>query len=547
MSPAQWNPQLRRPRASTASIPELLVDVQGGRVRIPDFQRKFKWKRKNIRELFDSIWRGIPIGTLLLWQRAAEEQMVHLGPLRFAAPARSDAWFVVDGQQRLTSLAGVLLPEQRDDAQPDFDLYFNLEKEIWVHASSASQPLPEHWLPARVALSNPRLNRWLRSRALPEVLEARADQVSHAIQSYTIPLYVIETDSAEDLRFVFDRVNNAGERLNWIDSMDALLGDRRAIAPSSIEDLVAIAQQLNFGQLPPRVVGKCVQAAQRWDLTRDFHDSVSMESIRAGEAFALTVEPLRSAILFLREDASIPHHRLLPYALPLFVLVRFFREHPSPDPWSRQLLVRWVWRGCATRLFAREHAPMVRAALRVFRQPMRPDMHALALLQQVGGEDETELDLTTRFDARAAASRIQLAALAQAGPRSLVDDAPLDVSSVLSAHAASSFPRIFSRQPAAMSGEVFSSIVNRLLHPPRAQSSIRAQLRARHPAPSTLRSHLLPGSMTWPPSERVLLDAMQHRAQEIAAQVQRFLSHRCAWDQRDRPSLQTLRAMAEEE
>lgn len=61
-----------------------LVDsIQRGHIGLPDLQRPFVWKDAKVRDLFDSMYRGYPVGYLLFWQNALAE-----GPGR-SAPARS--------------------------------------------------------------------------------------------------------------------------------------------------------------------------------------------------------------------------------------------------------------------------------------------------------------------------------------------------------------------------------------------------------------------------------------------------------------------------
>lgn len=64
----------RRPEARTVRVEDLLAEVGRGRIRVPEFQRLFRWERDNARELLDSIYRGYPIGTLLLWETSADAQ-----------------------------------------------------------------------------------------------------------------------------------------------------------------------------------------------------------------------------------------------------------------------------------------------------------------------------------------------------------------------------------------------------------------------------------------------------------------------------------------
>ena len=88
---------------------DLLKWVRQGRVRVPNFQRDFTWDRGRMLNLFDSIRKQYPIGTLLFWESAQQRPMLdNLGPLSLP-PFPGGKLLILDGQQRLTTLAGILL------------------------------------------------------------------------------------------------------------------------------------------------------------------------------------------------------------------------------------------------------------------------------------------------------------------------------------------------------------------------------------------------------------------------------------------------------
>lgn len=63
---------------------------------IPRFQRAFSWSPQQVRDLADSLWRGYPMGLLLLWR---------------AAEGAGSPLLIVDGQHRLTAMC-ILLGER---------------------------------------------------------------------------------------------------------------------------------------------------------------------------------------------------------------------------------------------------------------------------------------------------------------------------------------------------------------------------------------------------------------------------------------------------
>src|SRR4051794_10647319 len=86
-----------RPEAKTFRVEDLVRHARSGKLRVPPFQRAFKWERDDVEKLLDSIWHGYPIGTLLLWAKGAPAARVSLGALEIDVGEVPVAWWVVDG------------------------------------------------------------------------------------------------------------------------------------------------------------------------------------------------------------------------------------------------------------------------------------------------------------------------------------------------------------------------------------------------------------------------------------------------------------------
>jgi hypothetical protein len=74
-----------KPAALTETVEDLVGQVRRGFVRVPRFQRALKWLAEDVVQLFDSIYRGYPIGSLLFRRAPAEAGQVKIGPLTIDA------------------------------------------------------------------------------------------------------------------------------------------------------------------------------------------------------------------------------------------------------------------------------------------------------------------------------------------------------------------------------------------------------------------------------------------------------------------------------
>lgn len=49
------------------SLSKLIEDIDIGEIGLPDIQRPFVWTTAKVRNLFDSMYKGFPVGYLLFW------------------------------------------------------------------------------------------------------------------------------------------------------------------------------------------------------------------------------------------------------------------------------------------------------------------------------------------------------------------------------------------------------------------------------------------------------------------------------------------------
>lgn len=89
---------------------ELLKDVSAGKIQLPDFQRGWVWDDDRIRGLLASISREFPIGAVMTLSTGGDVNFkTRLVEGVTANAANTPDYFLLDGQQRLTSLYQALL------------------------------------------------------------------------------------------------------------------------------------------------------------------------------------------------------------------------------------------------------------------------------------------------------------------------------------------------------------------------------------------------------------------------------------------------------
>lgn len=82
--------------ASNISLEQILNYIKSGEIAIPEIQRPFVWKTRQVRDLIDSLYKGYPAGYLIISQ--SPDMKLKDGSLSIGKK------IMIDGQQRVTAL-----------------------------------------------------------------------------------------------------------------------------------------------------------------------------------------------------------------------------------------------------------------------------------------------------------------------------------------------------------------------------------------------------------------------------------------------------------
>jgi hypothetical protein len=324
---------------------------------------------------------------------------------------------VVDGQQRITTLVGVL--GSSDTVDPLFEVCFDLRRARFVHAGRP--PLPSWWLPLRVTLVSRTLLSWLRENG--ESLSADeldvADALGGVLRDYRVPAYVVEGDDEELLRDVFDRVNSAGHPITRAQVFHALFGGDTQAATT--EAVITALRREKFGDFDAQRVVQSLLAIRGGDVARDLHSE--FEANEDVDPWFDAVEQALSRVIAFFRRQGVPHLQLVPSTLPVPVLAAYFHLHPDPEPWNERLLARWLWRGWVHGYGRAGQTPALRQAVRAV-NPKKDDPQGApseydAVRELLGGVPDEPLPdiLSQKFRTDSVTGRLGLLALASLGPR----------------------------------------------------------------------------------------------------------------------------------
>ena len=208
-------------------VGSLVASVANGSIQLPDLQRPFVWPATKVRDLFDSIYRGYPVGELMFWDVAAygETRSISGNVVMDAAHQ------IVDGQQRLTSLYAAIKGEKVRDENyrpKEITISFNpfTEKfEVRTPAYARSADWVEDistCFTSPLAVHRAFLRRY--TAAGRDVTDELVDHLAnvfvrlHGLQNYTFDVIHIQKDvDKRTVADIFVRINSEGVSLKAYD------------------------------------------------------------------------------------------------------------------------------------------------------------------------------------------------------------------------------------------------------------------------------------------------------------------------------------------
>jgi hypothetical protein len=377
-------------------IASLAALKRDGRLHLPDLQRGFVWSSDRVRALYDSLYRSYPVGALLLWEpkwqgeapfstRAWDicppDELTSRGTPESPRPVLPGSLFVLDGQQRLTSIFRLVFRSRiRNKTTPDPDLLVALSpRDEWVENPFHLRSKTLHrrmrdglLVPAEVLFEGIRggneslavqraLGEWLTTgdELFFEALD-RANAIRNSILQAEVIAYEIDADANDDnVIEIFARLNQQGVRLRPGDLAAARLTGQMANFRTRARDVLAIKELRGFSAPEGLEEGSRTGAFVDTDLLiraalflggggvryRDAEKRKVQSHYESIEAsWDAAVAGFKSAVALFR-NAGLPTGDWLPYRYLLFPpAIAVARGHSLDERWTGWALAASLWR-----------------------------------------------------------------------------------------------------------------------------------------------------------------------------------------------------------
>lgn len=413
-------------------VKELVAMIKSGELRLPEMQRRYVWQSTRVRDLLDSLYRGYPSGSILVWETDKEQPTQEMSIEQKESPF-SGHILLLDGQQRLTSLASIINGEPlivRGRKRP-IDILFNLEhpdtfteftevendsislssdeedveeldeessdttlmerlRQMTFVVSSSVLAQQKNWISVSKVLNTQGDTELLKSAGVTSFDDPRYEKYSSRIKKlrsildYTYSMNVLPKDlNYEEVAEIFVRVNSLGVKLRGSDLALAQITARWQKSLTLLQDFQEECEEywmtLDLGLLVKAMV---VFATDQSKFNKVY--SISVSNLKSG--WEKAKEGLRFAINFLRNNVGIEDETLLSSPF-FFIVIAFFGilRNEKLTPVEERQFKYWLLIASAKGRYSRGSSESILDAdLKILKTGGSPQDLIKALEQQFG-------------------------------------------------------------------------------------------------------------------------------------------------------------------
>ena len=406
-------------------LQSIMQEVLRGEILVPRFQRpgtEVTWSQEQRQALLDSIYRGFPVGTILLWTTANTDISSFDTVGGFNVPKTSEGKlkrYLLDGHQRLSTLVQILgsgLSDTDQITNEDYREYWFFDltgrsadsKENFVcqYEEHSDNPM---LLPLAILLNRSSLNRWIREHELNDELTGKAETLRDCIRDYPMPVAILQSEDLAEAAESFKRVNSSGTRMGDFNMVAALAFqagfDLQEIFADSRDEYL---EPIRWNSISDSdLLRACAAIADKEPTTLKV-DALAKQLRSEPEIVAKAFRSIVLAVSALK-NCGIHGPEMLPYTWQLIVMATALRDYSSIGVKTQKALERWFWITTYGGVFATGNKSVV------YFQSKK------ALLEMMHGDTEAAMEryirrnvyLMNRFDFRAGRAKACVLAMAR--------------------------------------------------------------------------------------------------------------------------------------
>jgi predicted transport protein len=320
------------------TLPEVVSSIRKGEWKIPRFQREFVWEKSKVIELLDSMYKEFPIGSFFLWippedyahyYKDIPELNIETGNRRFYTH------FILDGQQRLTSLYAVY----RGLEISGFD-YSKICFDLDTHKFNVEDEDNERNISIHVVLNEDKFLKIYNN--LTDERKKNIMTVKDKLKNYPFPVITIEDKNIEEACKIFERINQGGKRLSIFDLVVAVTWDKDFELKQEIDKFNKEIED-SFGKIDYEVFSETLSLIINKQCTKAFQLKLTPSDVK--EKWSAVKKAIGKSIQFCRSNLKVRNYRYLPYRDMIALIAYYYYECSiTSQQVDKSFLEEWFWK-----------------------------------------------------------------------------------------------------------------------------------------------------------------------------------------------------------
>ena len=346
----------KQPKPDSKKYTDLISEIQKGQIKIPKFQRDFVWSIEKTAKLLDSILKGYPIGTFILWETNERlNDIKNIGNLELPpVPDDIKVQYVLDGQQRITSLYAAFLGASiQKEGEKKITNYGSIFVDLEGDIDNNDEQIIVSEQPENVYIT---LNEVLNfNDKLLEIKERFSDeqfkkihQYSQTFSTYDFSTVVLRKEDIDSAIEVFTRINTGGQTLTLFEIMSAKTYDEEQ--NFDMQDrfqklLKELESNSKYNTISSTVILNVLGLILSKNKECKRKVVLQLDKQRIIDIWDDVISALKDSIDYFRSVYRIPVSTLLPYDA-LLVPFTYFFYHQKENPKGEQIkyLEEFFWR-----------------------------------------------------------------------------------------------------------------------------------------------------------------------------------------------------------
>lgn len=346
----------KQPKPDSKKYTDLISEIQKGQIKVPKFQRNFVWSLDKTAKLLDSILKGYPIGTFILWETNERlNDIKNIGNLELPAiPDDIKVQYVLDGQQRITSLyaafLGAKIQKEGEKKITNYaEIYVDLDGDVENNDDQiviSEKPEEGTFITLHEVLNFNENLLEIKEKFTDEQFK-RIHQYSQTFSTYDFSTIVLRKEDIDSAIEVFTRINTGGQTLTLFEIMSAKTYDEEQDfdMEDRFQKLLKELEERKYDTISSSVILSVISLILSKNKECKRKVILQLDKQAIIDIWDDVISALKESVDYFRSVYRIPVSAILPYDSLLVPFAYFFYFHKEkPKGEQIKFLEEFFWR-----------------------------------------------------------------------------------------------------------------------------------------------------------------------------------------------------------